>query len=42
MKTIKLNAVLSEMLLELSKKERISSDAYIEKMIKLLYQDKFK
>jgi hypothetical protein len=42
MKTIRLTAVLFEMLQELSKKDRTRTEQYLEKVIKSLYQEKFK
>jgi hypothetical protein len=42
MKTIRLTAVLFEMLQELSKKDRMKPEQYLDKVIKGLYQQTFK
>ena len=42
MKNIRLTAVLFEMLQELSKKNRMKPEQYLDKVIKALYQDTFK
>jgi len=42
MKNIKVNSLVYEMLLALSKKSRSKPDAYIDVVIKKLYKEQFK